>query len=71
MQKTLKQLQGESNKRDAKLYANMFAPMRNDSAVATKVSCAIVFDQSSQFKLMTIVKPLLQTRNVKVYNLHN
>lgn len=27
---------GESNKRDAKLYSNMFAPMRNDTAVATK-----------------------------------
>ncbi|RVX22417.1 Peptidyl-prolyl cis-trans isomerase FKBP65 [Vitis vinifera] len=36
MQKNLKQLQGESNKRDAKLYSNMFAPMRNDTAVATK-----------------------------------
>lgn len=42
MQKNLKQLQGESNKRDAKLYSNMFAPMRNDTAVATKVS---LFDE--------------------------
>lgn len=45
MQKSLKQLQGESNKRDAKLYTNMLAHMRNDSSVATKVSRAIVLDQ--------------------------
>ena len=38
MQKNLKQLQGESNKRDATLYTNMFAHMRNGSSVATKVS---------------------------------
>ncbi|KAA8528448.1 hypothetical protein F0562_035803 [Nyssa sinensis] len=35
-QKSLKQLQAESNKRDAKLYANMFARMTKDSFVATK-----------------------------------
>ncbi|KAJ0026022.1 hypothetical protein Pint_08628 [Pistacia integerrima] len=34
--KTLKQLQTESNKRDAKLYANMFARVTKDSSVATK-----------------------------------
>lgn len=45
MQKNLKQLQGESNKRDAKLYTNMFAHMRNDPAVITKVIRSIVFDQ--------------------------
>ncbi|XP_044475680.1 70 kDa peptidyl-prolyl isomerase [Mangifera indica] len=36
LQKTLKQLQTESNKRDAKLYANMFAFVTRDSSVATK-----------------------------------
>ncbi|OVA08617.1 Peptidyl-prolyl cis-trans isomerase [Macleaya cordata] len=34
--KTLKQLQSESNKRDAKLYTNMFARMSKDSAIVTK-----------------------------------
>ncbi|CAI9303094.1 unnamed protein product [Lactuca saligna] len=34
--KTLKQLQAESNKRDAKLYTNMFARMANDCSIQTK-----------------------------------
>ncbi|KAM7520923.1 hypothetical protein LguiB_019885 [Lonicera macranthoides] len=36
IQKRLKQLQAESNKRDAKLYANMFVHMNKDTYVATK-----------------------------------
>ncbi|XAR48435.1 Peptidylprolyl isomerase [Bertholletia excelsa] len=36
IQKNLKQLQAESNRRDAKLYGNMFARMTKDSSVATK-----------------------------------
>ncbi|XP_059634219.1 peptidyl-prolyl cis-trans isomerase FKBP62-like isoform X3 [Cornus florida] len=36
IQKKLKLLQVESDKRDAKLYANMFAHMTKDSSVATK-----------------------------------
>ncbi|KAH9690005.1 peptidylprolyl isomerase [Citrus sinensis] len=36
LQKSLKQLQAESNKRDAKFYANMFAHVTKDSSVATK-----------------------------------
>ncbi|CAI9282926.1 unnamed protein product [Lactuca saligna] len=34
--KTLKQLEAESNKRDAKLYRNMFAQMANDCSIQTK-----------------------------------
>ncbi|KAL7618986.1 hypothetical protein Lser_V15G00756 [Lactuca serriola] len=34
--KTLKQLEAESNKRDAKLYTNMFAQMANDCSIQTK-----------------------------------
>ncbi|XP_015900479.1 peptidyl-prolyl cis-trans isomerase FKBP62 isoform X1 [Ziziphus jujuba] len=36
MQKNLKQLQVESNKRDAMLYTNMFSRMTKDSSTATK-----------------------------------
>nr|XP_019709874.1 peptidyl-prolyl cis-trans isomerase FKBP62 isoform X2 [Elaeis guineensis] len=36
LQVTLKQLQAESNRRDAKLYANMFERMRKDTDVALK-----------------------------------
>ncbi|KAK9215809.1 hypothetical protein WN944_007815 [Citrus x changshan-huyou] len=36
LQKSLKQLQAESNKRDAKFYANMFVRVTKDSSVATK-----------------------------------
>ncbi|KAF5187090.1 Peptidyl-prolyl cis-trans isomerase fkbp62, partial [Thalictrum thalictroides] len=36
LQNTLKQVQSKSNKRDAKLYANMFAPRRKFSSVVTK-----------------------------------
>ncbi|XP_012068191.1 70 kDa peptidyl-prolyl isomerase isoform X2 [Jatropha curcas] len=36
LQKMLKQLQAESNKRDAKLYSNMFAHMTKETSVATK-----------------------------------
>ncbi|KAL5777574.1 hypothetical protein ACOSP7_010500 [Xanthoceras sorbifolium] len=36
LQKKLKQLQTESNKRDAKLYGNMLARLTTDSSVATK-----------------------------------
>ncbi|KAK0576333.1 hypothetical protein LWI29_015602 [Acer saccharum] len=36
LQKKLKQLQTESNKRDAKLYSNMFTCVTKDSSVATK-----------------------------------
>ncbi|KAK2986155.1 hypothetical protein RJ640_019561, partial [Escallonia rubra] len=36
IQKNLKQLQAESNKRDAKLYTNMFARTPKDFSVATK-----------------------------------
>lgn len=36
IQKTLKQLQAASNKRDAKLYTNMFAGMAKDSSTGTK-----------------------------------
>lgn len=38
MQKNLKQLQVESNKRDANLYTTMFARMLNENSPATKVS---------------------------------
>lgn len=38
IQKNLKQLQADSNKRDLKLYKNMFAHMTRDTPVATKVS---------------------------------
>jgi hypothetical protein len=38
IQKNLKQLQAESNKRDSKIYINMFARMTRDTPVATKVS---------------------------------
>ncbi|KAI3508883.1 hypothetical protein L1887_23903 [Cichorium endivia] len=34
--KSLKQVQAESNKRDAKLYTNMFARMANDCSIQTK-----------------------------------
>lgn len=43
LQKTLKQLQTESNKRDSKLYANMFARVTKDSSVATKVTGVSLF----------------------------
>ncbi|XP_041021479.1 70 kDa peptidyl-prolyl isomerase-like isoform X2 [Juglans microcarpa x Juglans regia] len=36
IQKNLKQLQADSNKRDSKLYKNMFARMTRDTPVATK-----------------------------------
>ncbi|KAK9069489.1 hypothetical protein SSX86_011393 [Deinandra increscens subsp. villosa] len=36
LQKTLKQLQAESDKRDAKLYTNMFARMAKDCSIGTK-----------------------------------
>lgn len=36
IQKTLKQLQAESNKRDAKLYSNMFADMTKQTSAITK-----------------------------------
>ncbi|KAJ6337744.1 hypothetical protein OIU76_007430 [Salix suchowensis] len=36
IQKTLKQLQAESNKRDAKLYSNMFEHMTKQTSVVTK-----------------------------------
>lgn len=36
IQKNLKQLQAESNKRDSKLYMNMFAHMTRDTPLATK-----------------------------------
>ena len=36
IQKNLKQLQAERNKRDSKLYINMFARMTRDTPVATK-----------------------------------
>ncbi|KAL9450206.1 hypothetical protein AB3S75_012022 [Citrus x aurantiifolia] len=36
LQKSLKQLQAEGSKRDAKFYANMFARATKDSSVATK-----------------------------------
>lgn len=39
IQKSLKQLQAESNKRDMKLYANMFVHTTKDPSVAKKVSC--------------------------------
>lgn len=39
IQKNLKQLQAESDKRDAKLYANMFVQTTKDPSVGTKVSC--------------------------------
>ncbi|XVF39783.1 hypothetical protein PTKIN_Ptkin01aG0060300 [Pterospermum kingtungense] len=38
LQKTLRQLQFESNKRDVKLFSNMFAKMSKDSSVPMKVS---------------------------------
>lgn len=38
IQKNLKQLQADSNRRDSKLYKNMFAHMTRDTPVATKVS---------------------------------
>lgn len=38
MLKNLKQLQVESNKRDANLYTTMFARMLNENSPATKVS---------------------------------
>ncbi|CAI9298853.1 unnamed protein product [Lactuca saligna] len=34
--KTLKQLEAQSNKRDTKLYTNMFAQMANDCSIQTK-----------------------------------
>lgn len=38
LQTTLKQLQLENNKRDAKLYVNMFASTRKDTDVVLKVT---------------------------------
>lgn len=38
IQKNLKQLQAESDKRESKLYMNMFAHMTRDTPVATKAS---------------------------------
>lgn len=38
IQRTLKQLQAESNKRDAKLYRNMFACLTKDSSQELKAS---------------------------------
>ena len=38
IQKNLKQLQAESDKRESKLYMNMFAHKTRDTSVATKVS---------------------------------
>lgn len=37
IQRKLKQLQAESDKRDAKMYANMFSHKTKDSSVASKV----------------------------------
>ncbi|KAL5988266.1 hypothetical protein ACLOJK_036029 [Asimina triloba] len=42
MQKTLKQIQVESNKRDAKLFANMFSQMRKESLVEAKVNLLLI-----------------------------
>ncbi|KAK6130791.1 hypothetical protein DH2020_035456 [Rehmannia glutinosa] len=41
MQNNLKQLQAESNKRDAKLYRAMFSPQSTDASIRTKVSCQV------------------------------
>lgn len=38
LQKTLRELQVESNKRDAKLFTNMFARMSKGSSMPIKVS---------------------------------
>lgn len=38
IQKNLKQLKVESNKRDATIYTNMFSRMTNDPSTATKVN---------------------------------
>ena len=37
IQKRLKQLQAENNRRDAKMYANMFSRLTKDTDVPTKV----------------------------------
>lgn len=41
IQKNLKNLLAESNRRDAKLYSAMFSHMANDSSNAVKVSCML------------------------------
>lgn len=46
MQKTLKQLQAESNKRDAKLYTTMFARLSNENSSVAKV-CFTISNYSS------------------------
>lgn len=49
LQSTLRKLQVESNKRDAKLYANMFERMSKDADVALKVlDCTKVFNDHAQ-----------------------
>lgn len=51
LQSTLRKLQVESNKRDAKLYANMFERMSKDADVALKVlDCTKVFNDHAQFQ---------------------
>lgn len=50
VQQKLKQLQAESNKRDAKLYANMFSRMTQDISTATKVSI-LALSNTSAFKV--------------------
>lgn len=64
LQKSLKQLQAESNKRDAKFYANMFAHVTKDSSVATKVdyftftsSCIAMHDSEEHLDFLLFFPP--------------
>ncbi|XP_028053276.1 70 kDa peptidyl-prolyl isomerase-like isoform X1 [Camellia sinensis] len=63
IQKNLKQRQAESNKRDAKLYSNMFSRMTKDSSVATTKRLKIeeVVDNKRDEEIMA-----METENVSV-----
>ncbi|XP_072973113.1 peptidyl-prolyl cis-trans isomerase FKBP62-like isoform X2 [Typha angustifolia] len=49
---TLKQLQAESNKRDAKLYASILGRMSNDTGVASKINFVVTL-KATLFNLKT------------------
>lgn len=50
LERSLKQLQAESNRRDAKVYSNMFARMTKDTSMAIKVS-GLIFEMGINFDI--------------------
>ena len=68
IQKNLKQLQAESDKRDSKLYMNMFAHMTRDTPLATKVSdVSLILLASNDHKVGSITQCLAFIRKYLSY----